>query len=153
MESCTSGLIATLLTNVEGSSNILSSSAVTYSNYAKELQGVSKESIEKYSVYSKNVASEMARNSKLNTKSYYGIGVTGLLDRLDPANPDSTAKNIYYAINYESFEITKDFIIPDHIEGRFNRKLYTAYQVGLTFFDLLYAVYIKKDNLTNNYMI
>ena len=40
MESCTAGLISSLLTDTEGSSQILRGAFVTYSNEAKIMQGV-----------------------------------------------------------------------------------------------------------------
>ena len=48
MESCTSGLIASLITDTEGSSEIFKGSFVTYSNKAKIRQGVPTDVIEKY---------------------------------------------------------------------------------------------------------
>ena len=52
MESCTGGFIASSITDIEGASDILKFSAVTYSNEYKIKMGVSKEIIDKYSVYS-----------------------------------------------------------------------------------------------------
>lgn len=47
MESCTGGLVASEITNVEGASSILKFSAVTYSNDFKIKMGVNKDVIEK----------------------------------------------------------------------------------------------------------
>ena len=47
MESCTSGLIASLITDTEGASAVLKGAFVTYSNIGKIMQGVPKETIEK----------------------------------------------------------------------------------------------------------
>ena len=52
MESCTGGGVANAITNVEGASEVLKFSAVTYSNEFKIKMGVSKDVIDKYSVYS-----------------------------------------------------------------------------------------------------
>ena len=51
MESCTGGGVVNALTNVPGASEVLQFSAVTYSNEYKVKMGVSKEIIDKYSVY------------------------------------------------------------------------------------------------------
>ena len=46
MESCTAGYFATTITNVDGSSNVLKFSAITYSNEYKIKMGVKKETID-----------------------------------------------------------------------------------------------------------
>ena len=60
MESCTSGLIASLITDTEGASAVLKGAFVTYSNIGKIMQGVPEETLEKYSVYSNETAIAMA---------------------------------------------------------------------------------------------
>ena len=52
MESCTGGGVADSITSIEGASEILKFSAVTYSNEFKIKMGVSSDVIDKYSVYS-----------------------------------------------------------------------------------------------------
>ena len=61
MESCTGGAVANAITNVEGASSILEFSAVTYSNEFKMKMGISHATIRDYTVYSKEVAREMAK--------------------------------------------------------------------------------------------
>ena len=53
MESATSGQIASLITDTEGSSAILKGAFITYCNEAKIMQGVPAEILDKYTVYSK----------------------------------------------------------------------------------------------------
>ena len=86
MESCTGGSVVNAITNVEGASDILKFSAVTYSNEYKIKMGVSEEIINKYSVYSMETAKEMSRVISNYTNSNIGIGVTGKLNRVDKAN-------------------------------------------------------------------
>ena len=62
MESCTGGGVVNEITSVEGASEILKFSAVTYSNEFKIKMGVSKEVIDEYSVYSMNTACEMSKS-------------------------------------------------------------------------------------------
>ena len=59
MESCTSGQIASLITDTEGSSAVLKGAFVTYSNEAKIMQGVPAAIIGTYGVYSAETASAM----------------------------------------------------------------------------------------------
>ena len=60
MESATSGQIASLITDTEGSSAVLKGAFVTYCNEAKIMQGVPAEIIDKYTVYSTQTAEAMA---------------------------------------------------------------------------------------------
>ena len=98
MESCTGGAISNAITNVEGASKILKFSAVTYSNEFKIKMGVSKEIIDKYTVYSKNTADEMSKMISYFTNSTYGIGVTGKLNKKDDANPYGKNNIIFISV-------------------------------------------------------
>ena len=86
MESCTGGALASGITNIEGASDIFKFSAVTYSNLFKIKMGVSKDVIDKCSVYSMEVACEMSRNISKFTNSNYGVGITGKFGNVDKAN-------------------------------------------------------------------
>lgn len=86
MESCTGGALASEITNVEGASDVLKFSAVTYSNEFKIKMGVSKDVIDKYSVYSMETACEMSCNISKFTNSNYGVGITGKFGNVDKAN-------------------------------------------------------------------
>ncbi len=77
-ESCTGGKIAQTLTSIPGSSKYYKGSIVSYAEEVKiDVLGVSKETIEKYSVVSAEVAREMASAAKRILKTDYAIGVTG----------------------------------------------------------------------------
>ncbi|MBE6144668.1 MAG: CinA family protein [Firmicutes bacterium] len=86
MESCTGGAVVNAITNIEGASEVVKYSAVTYSNEFKIKMGVSKNSIDKYSVYSIEVAKEMSKQISLYATSNYGLGITGKLNRVDKNN-------------------------------------------------------------------
>lgn len=102
MESCTSGLIASLITDTEGASAVLKGAFVTYSNIGKIMQGVPEETIEKYSVYSKETAIAMADACRKTYAADYGIGVTGTMGNVDPANADASVPGrVYFAIAKE----------------------------------------------------
>lgn len=62
-----------------GSSNVLKVSLVTYSNEYKMKFGVTKNTLEKYTVYSIETAKEMAKQVSDFAASSFGIGVTGEL--------------------------------------------------------------------------
>ncbi|MEE9500403.1 MAG: nicotinamide-nucleotide amidohydrolase family protein, partial [Candidatus Omnitrophota bacterium] len=78
-ESCTGGLIANRITNVNGSSKYFKMGIVAYSNEAKvNLLGVSKDKIKKYGAVSKQVALDMAKGVKRLSKADVGLGITGI---------------------------------------------------------------------------
>lgn len=79
MESCTGGLLASLITDIPDASRILKFSAVTYSTEYKIKMGVSKDIIDKYTVYSKETAIEMAKTISKFADSDLGVGITGRL--------------------------------------------------------------------------
>ena len=124
MESCTAGLIATLLTNTEGTR--LKGAFVTCSNEATIMQGVSEECITKNGVYSIETAVEMARACKKAYNSNIGIGITGSIDR-----PNTNNYNIiYYAIIINNKVFTGKYIPDSNIE-RFRQKNYIANHIGI----------------------
>ena len=102
MESATSGQIASLITDTEGSSAVLKGAFITYCNEAKIMQGVPAEIIDKYTVYSKETAGSMAQVCRKAYNANIGIGVTGTMGNVDPANPDSSIPGqVYFAIDID----------------------------------------------------
>lgn len=78
-ESCTGGLLAATFVEVPNASKVFNESFVTYSDESKIIRlGVNKETIEKHTVYSKEVADEMAINVAKTTNSNVGIGISGI---------------------------------------------------------------------------
>ena len=98
MESCTGGGLVNTITNIEGASNILKFSAVTYSNEYKIKMNVPKEIIDKYSVYSMETAKEMSKNIANYANANYGIGITGKLQRKDENNPYGKDNIVFISI-------------------------------------------------------
>ena len=98
MESCTGGCIANAITNIEGSSEVFKFGAVTYSNQYKIKMGVNSDNIDKYTVYSIEVANDMSKTISNYTDSNYGIGITGKLNRFDINNPYGKDNIVYISI-------------------------------------------------------
>lgn len=98
MESCTGGGLANAITSIEGASDILRFSAVTYSNEYKIKMGVSKDVIDKYTVYSIETAREMAYNITRFAESNYGVGITGKLNRVDKQNLFGEDNKVFFSI-------------------------------------------------------
>ncbi|MFH1593337.1 MAG: competence/damage-inducible protein A [Candidatus Omnitrophota bacterium] len=78
-ESCTGGLIASRITDINGSSGYFKMGVVAYSNAAKtKLLGVTPAHIRARGAVSKNVALEMARGAKRISGADVAIAVTGI---------------------------------------------------------------------------
>lgn len=126
MESATSGLIASLITDTEGSSKIFKGAYVTYSNEMKIKHGVSSEIIEKYSVYSKETALEMAHACKSVFNADIGIGITGTMGNVDPSNSDfSKLGQVFFAIEFQQHSCAFFYELPVY-KNRFSYKLAVA---------------------------
>ncbi len=78
-ESCTGGLIAGILTEIAGSSDVVDRGFVTYSNSAKEdMLGVNKVLLEKQGAVSAEVALAMAKGALARSNANIAVSVTGI---------------------------------------------------------------------------
>jgi nicotinamide-nucleotide amidase len=97
-ESCTGGKLAQILTSVAGASNYFRGSVVSYATDTKiSVLGVSAQTIEKYTVVSAAVASEMALGIQKLMKADYAIATTG---NAGPSKGDADAEvgNVFIAL-------------------------------------------------------
>lgn len=117
-ESCTGGLLAATVINVSGSSSVINESYVTYSNEAKvRILGVNSDTIKKYTVFSKEVAYEMAKGLFNKIRTSIAVSVTG------EAESDKKVCTCYYTI----ISCNKEFIGEVSFNGNRNevRRLQT----------------------------
>lgn len=98
MESCTGGGFVNEITNIPGASEVIQFSAVTYSNDFKIKMGVSSDIIDKYSVYSMETAMDMSKKISDFSKTDYGIGITGKINRVDKNNMYGNDNLVYVSI-------------------------------------------------------
>jgi nicotinamide-nucleotide amidase len=78
-ESCTGGLIGTLLTEVSGSSDYVDRALVTYSNDAKQdVLAVSRDALDAHGAVSQPVAREMAQRARDTAEVDWAISTTGV---------------------------------------------------------------------------
>ncbi|MEC7518773.1 MAG: competence/damage-inducible protein A [Myxococcota bacterium] len=78
-ESCTGGIVGSLITDVPGSSEYMLLSAVTYSNAAKtEVLGVSGEVLRGHGAVSSEVAAAMADGARRLADSDLAVSITGI---------------------------------------------------------------------------
>lgn len=84
-ESCTGGLLASLLTDVEGASHAFERGFVVYSEEAKcELLGVARERIDACGAVSRDVAVAMAEGSLAQSHADIALAVTGYAGSAPP---------------------------------------------------------------------
>ena len=130
MESATSGQIASLITDTEGASAVLKGAFVTYCNEAKIMQGVPADIIEQYTVYSREMAAAMAKACRKTYGADIGIGVTGTMGNVDPANPlDSVPGQVYFALDIQGNVETFFIELPPQ-PTRLAYKLAVAWEIG-----------------------
>ena len=97
-ESCTGGLIAALLTEIPGSSDVFDRGFVTYSNASKvELLDVDAELIEEDGAVSEQVAEAMAQGALTRAKADIAVAVTGIAGP-DGGTPQKPVGLVYIAV-------------------------------------------------------
>jgi nicotinamide-nucleotide amidase len=78
-ESCTGGLIASMLTSVPGASEVFHAGFVTYANHSKHaLLGVGRETLEAHGAVSREVVIEMAQGALERSGADYALAVSGI---------------------------------------------------------------------------
>ena len=78
-ESCTGGLIAAILTDIPGSSDVFDRGFVTYSNQAKtDMLGLEPDLIEQQGAVSELVARHMALGAVKHSTAHIAVAVTGI---------------------------------------------------------------------------
>ncbi len=78
-ESCTGGLVATLLTEIPGSSDVFERGFVTYSNRSKqEMLGVQGDLLADFGAVSEPVATMMAEGALAESRANIAVAITGV---------------------------------------------------------------------------
>jgi nicotinamide-nucleotide amidase len=94
-ESCTGGLLASLLTDVDGAGHVFERGFVTYSEEAKcELLGLAQKMIDDCGAVSEPVARAMVAGALARSHGDVAIAITGFAG---PAGPDDEAGLVHFA--------------------------------------------------------
>ena len=137
-ESLTGGKIASDIVSIAGASSYLKGGFVTYSAEAKQSTlGVSKETINKYSVVSSQVAEEMAVSAREKLNSDYGIAVTGNAGPTTDIT-DKSVGDVYIALASESTVVVEKFNFGQPREKVIKRTVNKALEI------------LQKELLKNN---
>lgn len=98
-ESCTGGLLASVLTDVEGKSHVFDRGFVTYSDDAKQEElGVPLRLIRQNGAVSEPVARAMAQGALKAAKAGMAVAITGFAG---PAGPDDEPGLVHFALAAE----------------------------------------------------
>ena len=118
-ESCTSGLLASRLTDVPGSSRYFKGGSICYSNELKINDvGVDSNLIERYGAVSEEVVESLAKNIAQKNNTDLGIGITGI------AGPEGGTEKkpvglVFVGIFYKNNLYIKRYnLTPDRITNR-----------------------------------
>lgn len=120
-ESCTGGLLSGLVTSVSGSSDVFDRGFVTYATKSKtDMINVNKNVIEKYTVFSGEVAEAMAKGCVNNSDADIGVGITGIAGP-NGGNEKQPVGLVYVAVfnsKTNNVEVNKNIFKGDRDEVR-----------------------------------
>jgi len=117
-ESCTGGMLSSLITSVSGSSKVFDLGLVTYSNKAKiDILNVPKKIITKYGAVSKECCLSMVKNLSKISKADIAISITGI------AGPNGGTKLKPVGLVYIGIKIGNKIIIQKNLFKKKNRIL------------------------------
>lgn len=139
-ESCTGGEIAAMITRTPGASTYFKAGIVAYETFMKtELLGVSKDSIDKFSVVSGQVAKEMAEGARRKLKTDFSIATTG---NAGPAKGDSDAEvgTVFIAVADHNGTEVREFHFGNSREKVVRKSVMKALEM------LKYRLALKKES-------
>ena len=111
-ESCTGGLIAKLITDVSGSSQVFLGGVVSYSNeMKKKWLGVKQNTLIKFGAVSKETVSEMLDGITKETGSAIGVAVSGIAGP-GGGTKDKPVGTVFLGIKFHEEKIIRRFNFP-----------------------------------------
>ncbi len=132
-ESCTGGLLASMLTKVPGSSNIFDGSLITYANEIKSAWlGVKEETLQAFGAVSEETVEEMLQGALRVSQANYAIAISGIAG---PGGATETKPVGTVVVGCKSQE--RELIRTMHFQGDRN---YIQYQAAMYGLKLLFEV-------------
>jgi len=118
-ESCTGGMMTSILTDISGSSNYVTGGVVSYSNFAKiHILGVHPETLEAHGAVSPETALEMAHGVRNLLKTDIAISITGIAGP-GGGTPEKPVGLVYLHLAGENVDWGEMHIWPyDRIENK-----------------------------------
>jgi nicotinamide-nucleotide amidase len=113
-ESCTGGAIASLITEVPGSSKYFKGSVVAYDNEVKvTMLGVNQKTLKLYGAVSQQVVEEMAKGIRTRLKADYSIATSGIAGP-DGGSEEKPVGTTWIAISSAEKTLSKRFLFGEH---------------------------------------
>lgn len=131
-ESATAGMIASYLADTPGMSSCMKEAFVTYSDEAKEaLLGVKHETIADHSVYSHEVAAEMANGARQKSGADLALAVTGIAG---PGGGSATQPVglVYIGAAYRDMTVTRKYLFTGDRNTVRRKACMMACRLGIT---------------------
>lgn len=122
-ESCTGGLVGSLITDVVGSSEYFIGGIISYMNQSKlQSLAVSREALEQHGAVSKPVAREMAQHIRDEANATWGVSTTGFAGKSAEASGEPPG-SVYIGIAFAGeFESKTSFSLVEHHQFEGNRR-------------------------------
>ncbi len=136
-ESCTGGLLASMLTKVPGSSEVFDGSLVTYSNEVKQAWlGVKQETLQTFGAVSEETVQEMLQGAIKLTQADYAIAISGIAGP-SGATPTKPVGTVVVGCKDKEREIIRTM----HFRGDRN---YIQYQSAMYGIKLIFEIAREK---------
>ena len=144
-ESCTGGLISSMLTDVSGSSAFIKLNFVTYANEAKEkCLNVLSETLVNYGAVSEQTAKEMAKGLLTKTKSDFALSVTGIAGPLGGSREKPVGlAYVGLAENLGKTVKVEKILMPKFLPRKFMKFCFARYAL---YFALKYIREVRKGS-------
>ena len=108
-ESCTGGLIAKLITDVPGSSDVFIGGVVSYSNeMKKKWLGVNPETLINYGAVSEQTVGEMLNGILRETRSDLAVAVSGIAGPTG-GTPEKPVGTVFIGVAYDKQKMVKKY--------------------------------------------
>ena len=132
-ESCTGGLVSSMLTDVSGSSAFVKMNFVTYSNEAKqEILGVQAETLEEFGAVSEECASEMAKGLMQKTGCDVALCTTGIAGPTGGTD-EKPVGLCYIACRFKGQTVVKKIVENPHLERCLMKQKFAEHAIKLAY--------------------
>lgn len=132
-ESCTGGLLARLLTDVPGASEVFGAGLVTYANWAKrKFLDIPGAMLKTFGAVSPETARAMAAAARRRCDADYGLGISGIAGP-DGGSPEKPVGLVYIALD----DGGENWLRTMRTVGRYRGRAWTRQQAASNALDLL----------------
>ena len=130
-ESCTGGMIISVLTDIPGSSSMVDRGFVTYSNDAKmDMLGVSADTLERYGAVSRETAIEMAQGALHKSRAGISLAVTGIAGP-DGGSAEKPVGLVWFGMALDGKPVVAERVVFENLGRDFIRRETVRHSLGM----------------------